>query len=825
MYKITDDICQASYKITGCNFSKHTPFIKQYIILKKKNIDLIMLYRMGDFYELFYKDAIIASEILQINLTHKGYSANKKVIMAGIPHQSLNFYLKKLLNSGKSIVICEQMSNKNNVKKGLIKRKIVRIITPGTITDESLLPEKDDVFLAAIWEKKKNFGYSYLDINSGNFFISHHNNIDYILSEIERTDPKEILYPENFNFMSLIVQCSNIKERSILDFSYEESYYQLNKHFNTCNLDCFGISKKHIGLPAAGCLLKYVKNTQLNIIPQIRSIKINYFKNRIILNYATQKNLEITKSFSLNNKKNTLSYVLDYTKTPMGSRMLKRWLHSPLRNLNKVKKRQDAVEELIHLYDCLQPYLFKIGDLERIIGRFYLKTASPKDFIIMKNSLLQFIKIKKKLTNVNSYLLKKISKKIVIYDNLYKLIDKSITNYPSIKFGDGIIIADNYNKKLDYLRSVCTNNKEYLKYIEISEKKKINVNSLKIKFNNIIGYYIQINKKECSKISNKYKCIQTLKNVKRYTIKKLKNYEKNVLLSKSKLISLEKKLFNDLFDLIFPYLSSLKKICNYLSILDVLSSLAKKSHSLNYVRPKLTKKKTISIKKGRHPVIEKILKSPFISNSVNLSKKNRSLLITGPNMGGKSTYMRQTALIVIMAWVGSFVPAKHAEIGIIDQIFTRIGAIDDLSLGKSTFMMEMTETACILNNATKNSLVLIDEVGRGTSFIEGLSLACSCLEYLTNNIKSMNLFATHFLELTVLEKKMKFIKNIYFEAIKYNKKIIFTYKIKKGFSKNNYSINVASLAGLPNLIIKKSKKRLKKMKKINNSYLLKENIY
>ncbi|QCI21144.1 DNA mismatch repair protein MutS [Buchnera aphidicola (Hyperomyzus lactucae)] len=786
--------------------NNHTPMIKQYLSLKAKYPDMLLFYQMGDFYELFYKDAERISELLKITLTKKGFSNNKIIPMAGVPCHTAEYYLSKLIKLGESVAVCDQMREKCSKNK-LITRKIVRVITPGTVTDEAFLEESEDNFIASIWKEKNEFGYSILDISLGFFGVSKYSDVNSLLSEIERTNPKEILYPENFSDIFLIENRVCIRPRSLLEFDLETSYKLLNLQFKTYSLNGFGIEKNNFIIRPAGCLLEYVKTTHMTALPNIREIKYNYIEDNISMNASTRKNLELTQN-SLGEKKNTLSSILNKTVTSMGGRMLNRWLHSPLKNFDIVKKRHESVKNLQFFYKELQPILRQVNDLERIYSRLSLRTASPHDFVRMRSTLKILPDLHIILKKIQVKHIKKIRLSIGYFTKILFLLNKAISLKPSSSIRDGGVIASNYNITLDELRAIKINSNEYITNFEKEEKRKLMIESFKIKFNKIIGYYIQVSKRHIHLIPKYYIKIQTLKNTERYSIPLLKEYEEKISQSETQSLFLEKKLYEEIFDIIEPFLEKLQDSALALSELDVLVNLSERAISLNYVQPVMTKKYGISILESRHPVVECFLKTPFIKNSIVLSKKQRMIIITGPNMGGKSTYMRQIALITIMAWIGSFVPAEYASISLIDKIFTRIGSSDDLSNGYSTFMMEMTEISNILHNATSNSLVLIDELGRGTSTNEGLSLAWSCSRYLINKNKSMTLLSTHFFELTKLELIEKFVKNFYFTAVEKNLHIAFLYKIQRGVSKKSYGISVASLSGLPDIVIQNSKEKL-----------------
>ncbi|BAP58534.1 DNA mismatch repair protein MutS [Candidatus Tachikawaea gelatinosa] len=798
---------------------QHTPMIQQYLKIKKKYPKTLLLYRMGDFYELFYDDAKHASKILDIVLTKKGVSFNKPIIMAGFPYHSLENYLSKLMKLGKSVAICEQINERSFNKKGLIERKVIRVITPGTISEENLLPDRLDNLLAAIFEKSNKFGYATLDIISGKFRTSELDNENMMLAELTRTNPTELLYPENFTKYHLINNRKNLCRRPVWEFDLDTANQQLNIQFQTNNLSGFGITSNFIGLPPAGCLLQYVKDTQLSCLPHIKSISIHSTKNTIIMDATTHQNLEITKNL-LGNTENTLAHILDKTATTMGSRMLKRWLHMPLQDIKIVKLRQEAVCELKIFHKEIKKILSTISDIERILGRLSLRTIKPRDLISFRKSLYQLPKLHDVLSKTKSVKLSALKSQIGCFSNIQELLEKSIVDQPPLSIRDCGVIKSGYNVELDYWRKFSLGIQDFLTTVEVRERKRLKIDNLKIGFNTIHGYYIEIKRSKNHLIPNNYIRLQTLKNVERYTITEMKEHEKQVFLAKDKILVLEKKIYEELLDFLLNFLSDLQRSALGLSELDVLNNLAERAETLNYCLPTLCESiQNIEIINGRHPVIEASIKNkPFIANSIVLNKNKNMLMITGPNMGGKSTYMRMSALIVIMAWIGSFVPAEQAKIGLIDRIFTRIGATDNLASGQSTFMVEMVETANILNNATEKSLVIMDEIGRGTSTKDGISIAWACAKNLAKNIQSMTLFSTHYFELTKLSQIICSIENMCFNSYEYKNTIAFMYKIQKGCTNISYGLRVASLAGVSRNVINTAKT---KMKELNNFYDIK----
>ncbi|MBK4775675.1 DNA mismatch repair protein MutS [Candidatus Pantoea edessiphila] len=801
------------------NSCLHTPMMQQYLKIKAKYPNILLFYRMGDFYELFYDDAKKASQLLNISLTKRGKSEGEPVPMAGVPYYNVDNYLAKLVQLGESVAICEQIDNQSSLQnKGLVNRKVVRIITPGTISDEVMLQEKHDNIIAAIFHNKCNYGYATLDMTSGRFLLKELINLELMAIELYNTNPSELLYPENFQNFSLIKNQRGLRRRPQWEFEIDTAYQQLNLQFGTKELKGFGIEKTCLALRAAGCLLQYVKNTQCtDLLPHIKSIIIQHSQDNIIIDHNTCRKLEIINNLE-GGTQNTLNEVLNSTVTSMGNRMLKRWLQLPIRDINIINQRQESILELQDFYEEIQPILHKVGDLERILARVALRTARPRDLVRLRQALQQLPNLNKIVSKFKTKKLKEIFKQIDEFQELCALLEKAIIEFPPMLIREGGVIASGYNEELDKWRNLAKGAKDYLNEFEIKERKNLLLDTLKIGFTGIYGYYIQISKNHINKIPDRYILVQTLKNVNRYIVPELKQHENKITISKEKALSLEKKLYESIFDHLIPYIRSLQLSSQALAELDVLSNLAERAYNLNYCRPILQNKPLINIIDGRHPVVENASIEPFIPNSLSLSIENRMLIITGPNMGGKSTYMRQTALIVLMAWIGSFVPAKEALIGNFDRIFTRIGAADDLASGRSTFMVEMTETANILHNSTRNSLVLMDEIGRGTSTYDGLALAWSCAYYLTNKIKSLSLFATHYFELTFLKEKYKGITNVYFDAIEQEDNIAFMHTVKIGSMNKSHGFSVALLAGVPKEVINLAKKKLNELEIENRHF-------
>ncbi|MCO6554701.1 MAG: DNA mismatch repair protein MutS [Gilliamella sp.] len=795
------------------NFANHTPMMQQYLKLKAENPDILLFYRMGDFYEMFYDDAKRASQLLDISLTKRGSSNGEPIPMAGVPYHAVESYLAKLIALGESVAICEQIGDPAT-SKGPVERKIVRIVTPGTVSDELLLEDRKDNLLASIWQYKNYYGYATLDISSGRFYIFECDNFEEMQAELQRTNPVELLYPEDFQSMPLIENNSGLRRRPQWDFDLETAKQQLNLQFGTNDLIGFGVEDCNYALCAAGCLLQYVKDTQRTALPHIRSIIKQSAYDFVVLDAATRRNLEITENLS-GGTQNTVAEILDKTQTPMGSRMLKRWLHSPIRNLTILQNRQQAIGELQNYIDEVNPLLKQIGDLERILARLALHTARPRDFARLRDAYNLLPQLQTLLSGLTSPALISLRKKINQFDHIAEILNQAIVETPPVIIRDGGVIATGYNAELDELRSLADGATNYLEQLEIRERETLGIDTLKVGFNAVHGYYIQISRGQSHLAPIHYTRRQTLKNVERYIIPELKEYEDKVLTSKGRALALEKQLYEQLFDLLMPDLANMQTSAEAIAELDVLTNLAERALTLNYQCPTLSTQAGIEIQDGRHVVIEQVLQTPFIANSLSLLPSRRMLIITGPNMGGKSTYMRQTALIVLLSYIGSFVPASKAVIGPVDRIFTRIGASDDLASGRSTFMVEMTETANIMHNATQQSLVLMDEIGRGTSTYDGLSLAWACAENLANEIKSMTLFATHYFELTQLPEHMQGVYNIHFDAIEHDNTVAFIHEVSEGAASKSFGIAVAGLAGVPKAVLKRAKQKLKELEIIS----------
>ncbi|MBC3767688.1 DNA mismatch repair protein MutS [Neptunicella marina] len=787
--------------------SQHTPMMQQYLGIKAEHPDILLFYRMGDFYELFYDDAKRAAELLDISLTARGKSGGNAIPMAGVPYHAVDNYLAKLVKLGQSVAICEQIGDPAT-SKGPVERKVVRIVTPGTITEESLLDDKQDNVLAAVVSHKGQFGFATLDISSGRFAISEPKDSEALQAEIQRTQPAELLYPDDFDALHLIDNRNGLRRRPEWEFEQDTAISQLNQQFGTLELNGFGVEKAVLGLRAAGCIIQYVKDTQRAALPHIKRIQLENINDSVLMDAATRRNLELTQNLS-GGTDNTLLSVLDKTATPMGSRLLQRWLHRPLTNTDILTTRQQAIGALQDSdFTELAQYLKPIGDMERILGRLALRSARPRDFARLRQAFGQLSSIQAFLATIDAGLLSSLAGEVSEFPEFLELLERAIIDNPPVLIRDGGVIAEGYSAELDELRDLAQGATQYVEQLEARERERTGIPTLKVGYNKVHGFFIDISRSYSDQVPAEYIRRQTLKNNERYIIAELKEHEDKVLTSQSRALALEKRLYEGLFDTLLQKLAELFSSANALAELDVLCNLAERAETLNYHKPEFNQQSGIRYDRGRHPVVEQVMQSPFIANPLNIDTSTRMLIITGPNMGGKSTYMRQTALIVLLAYIGSYVPAENTQVGQIDRIFTRIGASDDLASGRSTFMVEMTETANILNNATANSLVLMDEIGRGTSTYDGLSLAWSCAEYLARNISAYTLFATHYFELTQLADNMNELANVHLDAVEHGDTISFMHAVQSGAANRSFGLQVAQLAGVPKAVIQAAKVKL-----------------
>ncbi|QSX29092.1 DNA mismatch repair protein MutS [Shewanella cyperi] len=790
------------------DLEKHTPMMRQYLTMKAAHPDMLLFYRMGDFYELFYEDAKRASQMLGISLTARGKSGGDPIPMAGIPYHAVEGYLAKLVQIGQSVAICEQIGDPAT-SKGPVERKVVRVVTPGTLTDEALLQERQDNLLAAVYQGKVGFGYATLDVASGRFVVAELDSREALEAELQRTSPAELLYSEDFGELALINHFKGKRRRPEWEFDYDTCVKLLLEQFGTRDLRGFGITDARLSLQAAGCLMQYVRDTQRTALPHINSIVRFNQSDAIVLDAATRRNLELTQNLS-GGRDSTLASVLDNTATAMGSRMLQRWIHQPLRNRKQIESRQGAVSELLDTqgFEALSHTLRNLGDIERILARLALRSARPRDFARLRDALGLLPELKQHLEASQSQHLQQLALLLGEFPAEQDLLERAIVDNPPMLIRDGGVIRPGYNAELDEWRGLSEGATDYLQQLEIREKERSGIATLKVGYNRVHGYYIEVSRAQSALVPLSYQRRQTLKNTERYITPELKEYEEKVLSSQGKALALEKQLWDELFDLVLPRLHDLQAFARAAAELDVLANFAERAETLGYQCPELSDRIGILIEAGRHPVVERVNQTPFIPNPVELSSERRMLVVTGPNMGGKSTYMRQVALITLMAHIGCFVPAQRAIIGPVDRIFTRIGASDDLASGRSTFMVEMTETANILHNASANSLVLMDEIGRGTSTYDGLSLAWAAAEYLAQRLGAMTLFATHYFELTQLPELIAGVHNVHLDAVEHDDTIAFMHAVQEGAASKSYGLQVAALAGVPSQVIALAKHKL-----------------
>jgi DNA mismatch repair protein MutS len=782
--------------------------MQQYLRIKAEHQDCLLFYRMGDFYELFYSDAEVAAEILDITLTARGKSAGEPIPMCGIPFHAADRYLARLVEAGRSIAICEQIGDPAT-SKGPVERQVVRIITPGTVSDEALLKERQDNLLLAITGSENRFGLAWINIAGGRFVLNEVGSREALQSELERLKPAEVLLNEELAVDALLPAASARRQRPPWEFDLDNARRSLTRHFETRDLSSFQCDDMEFGLQAAGCLLGYAKETQRNELPHIRSLQVERQTDSVVLDAATRRNLEIDINLS-GGRQHTLVSVIDRCATTMGSRLLLRWLSRPLQDFQVLKQRQQAIAGLIDQYhfEPLHEQLKQIGDQERILARVALRSARPRDLARLRDGLLSLPILQTAIAKVASPLVEKLASEIAEFPDLSSLLARSIIDNPPVVIREGGVIAEGFDAELDELRNLSANAGQYLVDLEVREKERTGIATLKVGYNRVHGYYIEISKGQADAAPGDYIRRQTLKNAERFITPELKEFEDKVLSARSKALSREKALYDELIETLAQNLSALQFSAAALAELDVLCNFAERALNLDYCQPELTEQPGIHIEQGRHPVVEQVLENNFVPNDLTLGDGRRMLIITGPNMGGKSTYMRQTALIVLLALTGSYVPASAVKLGPIDRIFTRIGSSDDLAGGRSTFMVEMTETANILHNASSESLVLMDEIGRGTSTFDGLSLAWASAVYIADQLRAFTLFATHYFELTALAGSHDTIDNVHLDATEHQHRLVFLHAVKEGPANQSYGLQVAQLAGIPRQVIDQARERL-----------------
>ncbi|MEW8191909.1 MAG: DNA mismatch repair protein MutS [Candidatus Thiodiazotropha endolucinida] len=786
---------------------QHTPMMQQYLRIKGEHPDMLVFYRMGDFYELFFADAEKAARLLDITLTKRGQSAGKPIPMAGVPYHAAEGYLARLVKQGESVAICEQIGDPAT-SKGPVERKVVRIVTPGTLTDEALLEERRENLLLAINEGD-DYGLAALDLASGRFTLQQLSGLEALSGELERLSPAEILLDEDSSLPETLALRKGVTRRPAWHYDLDSAERLLCKQFGTRDLGGFGCQDQPLAVAAAGCLLQYVEETQFGALPHIRGMRVEHREQSVIIDAATRRNLELVHSLS-NQPQHTLAGIMDRTVTAMGSRMLRRWISQPLRHREAVAERHATIEALLasRLYHELREILQGIGDIERILARVALKSARPRDLATLREALGALPQFQPLLAQLDSPLSPALARQIGQHPAIHQLLQGAIIEQPPMLIRDGGVIAGGYDAELDELRGLSQNADQFLLDLESRERERTGIATLKVSYNRVHGYYIEISRGQSDRAPEDYIRRQTLKGAERFITPELKKFEDQVLSAREHALAREKYLYEQLLDRLCGELTPLQQCAEGLALLDVICNLAERAQQLNLVSPQMVEEPGLQITDGRHPVVEQVSSDPFVANSVTFDDQQRMLIITGPNMGGKSTFMRQIALIVLLAYSGSFVPAAAARIGPIDRIFSRIGASDDLAGGRSTFMVEMEETANILHNATAQSLVLMDEIGRGTSTFDGLSLAWSCAVELATCLRAYTLFATHYFELTTLPEEYPGIGNLHLDAVEHGDTIVFLHAVREGPANQSYGLQVATLAGVPKPVILRARQRL-----------------
>ncbi len=783
----------------------HTPMMRQYMSIKAEYPDMLVFYRMGDFYELFYADAKRAAELMDITLTSRGKSAGDPIPMAGVPYHAVEGYLAKLVRKGESVAICEQIGDPAT-SKGPVERKVTRVVTPGTLTDEALLAEGRDNAVAAVFKDQGVFGLAWLDLAGGRFRLTEVAGDEALAGELERVRPAELIIDEEQKNLESVPAGVRVTGRPPWHFEIDSATRLLCSQFKTKDLAGFGCEEYPRGVTAAGALLQYVNDTQKTALPHLQSITVERSDDAVVMDGPTRRNLELEESLS-GHQEHTLASVMDKCRSPMGSRLLKRWIQRPLRDQAILQARYQAVETLMfgRLTGSLQDQLAGIGDIERILSRVALRSARPRDLRQLSAALERIPSLRKTIEASDSPLLQSLREQIGVHPRERELLQKALVDNPPMLIRDGGVIAAGYDDELDDLRSIAENADQYLLNLESREKSRTGISTLKLGYNRVHGYYIEISKGQADKAPIDYVRRQTLKGAERYITPELKEFEDKVLSARERALKREKHLYEGLLDKLIDVLGDLQRSARGLAALDVLVCFAERAESLNLCRPEIADQPCLEIRGGRHLVVEQVIDTPFVSNDLSLNDNQKLLVITGPNMGGKSTYMRQAALIVILAHIGSFVPADSIRIGPIDRIFTRIGASDDLAGGRSTFMVEMTETATILHNATEKSLVLMDEIGRGTSTFDGLSLAWAAAHYMGEKVRAFTMFATHYFELTALATELPDCANVHLDASEYEGQLVFLHAVKPGPANQSYGLQVAALAGVPPQVIERAK--------------------
>ena len=791
--------------------NQHTPMMRQYLGIKAEHPGRLLFYRMGDFYELFFDDARRAAQLLDITLTQRGKSGGEPIPMAGVPYHAAENYLAKLVKLGESVAICEQVGDPA-ASKGPVERQVMRIVTPGTVSDEALMDERSDNLLAALLEDSGHFGLAWLDLTGGRFHVQQLADGEALAGELERLRPAELLLPEDQTAPARPAGNGGVTRRPPWHFDHDSAVRLLNQQLGTHDLSSFGCEGLPLAIGAAGALLQYVSDTQRSALPHITRLRVDNHEDGIIIDAATRRNLELVEAAS-GKRQHSLAGLLDSTATPMGSRLLRRWISRPLRSQALVRERHAAIACLLdrHLVESTQDLLRSIGDIERILARVALKTARPRDLAVLRDSLASLPALQLSLHDIEDPSLQALAADIAEHPETLDLLHRAILENPPVVLRDGGVLAPGFDGELDELRNLSQNADQFLVDLEQRERERTGIDTLKVSYNRVHGYYIEISRSKSEQAPADYIRRQTLKGAERFITPELKAFEDKVLSARERALQREKVLYEQLLDALMPPLPSLQHSADGIARLDVLSCFAERALRLELCRPGFRDDPGLSVSGGRHPVVEQVSETPFVANDLRMDEQRNILIITGPNMGGKSTFMRQSALIVLMAYAGCYVPAASAELGPFDRIFSRIGASDDLAGGRSTFMVEMQETANILHNASAQSLVLMDEIGRGTSTFDGLSLAWACAVELATRIRAFTLFATHYFELTTLPDEHPGIVNVHLDAVEHGEGIVFLHSVSDGPANQSYGLQVAALAGVPRKVIDLARKRLREL--------------
>lgn len=806
MFKTTGSTVNSTVQNGTQGTAQHTPMMQQYFSIKREHPDSLLFYRMGDFYELFYDDAKKAAQVLDITLTARGKSGGEPIPMAGVPYHAAENYLARLVRAGFAIAIAEQIGDPAT-SKGPVDRQVVRIVTPGTLTDESLLDARSDSLLLAVHRHHERYGLAWVDVSSGRFVVTELAGEDALAAEIERLAPAEVLVADG-EIYNCLLQRPGLRHQAPWLFDEDAARRALNLQFQTQDLRGFDCEELALAICAAGALLEYVKDTQRNELPHLRSMRRERLDDALVLDAATRRNLEIDRNLN-GGEEYTLFSVLDSTVTAMGARHLRRCLHRPINDRAILEARLDAVAELKaqYAFETLRDPLKSVADVERILARVALGSARPRDLTRLADTLISLPAIRAAMPE-SAAQLSLLKTQLADLPELLDLLQRALIENPPVLIRDGGVIAEGYDSELDELRAISQNAGQFLLDIETKERAETGISSLKVGYNRVHGYYIEISRSQSDAAPTHYIRRQTLKNAERFITPELKVFEDKALSSKSRALSREKALYEDLIQRVAEQLLPLQVTAQALMEIDVLACFAERASTLNLCRPTFSDAPMLDIEAGRHLVVEHVSEHPFIANNTRLDDRRRMLLITGPNMGGKSTYMRQNALIALMAHVGAFVPAVRVKMSLLDRIFTRIGSSDDLASGRSTFMVEMTETANILHNATARSLILMDEIGRGTSTFDGLSIAWAAALTLANQIKAFTFFATHYFELTALPEHCDGMANVHLDATEHEDHVVFMHNIQEGPANRSFGIQVAKLAGVPVPVLQLAREKL-----------------